>query len=1248
MIAVNCVLICIFISTQLPQKPMTQKKAILTTLLFLFISVLSNAQQKKNEKYQSLLWEISGNGLKKPSYLFGTMHVSNKLVFHLGDSFYNAIRNVETVALELNPDIWQSQMVRLDDLKNNFAIFSNEGGNQFLTEGSFRIKNYLDELKRALQSEPAIVNNLLYRSYKVKEDFEEDTFLDLYIYQTGMKLGKSGAGVENYYEAERLVMEAYADMSKEKKKKNVDLGEESVSDIVEKMQNAYRRGDLDLMDSLDLLMERSNAFREKFLYKRNDLQADAIDSIIRKSSLFVGVGAAHLPGNRGVIEILRRKGYTLRPVKMSNRNAQQKNVIDNMKVPVVFSKKFSEDKFYSVDLPGDLYKISNDYNYLNRRQYADMANGAYYMVTRVKTHAALLNETDKEVLRKTDSILYENIPGKILSRNNIERNGYPGMDIVSKTRRGDIQRYHIFFTPFEVIIFKMSGKDNYVEGKEAERFFSSIALKEKKPGQVRYSPAGSGFKVQFPQEPLAYFNNSNVYPRWEFESVDAATGNAYTIFKWPVNNFSFISEDSFDLALMEESFRNPDLFGKQVSRRMLKYKGLSALEATEQLKSGGNINLRYVLHGPYMYVLACRAGTADAATASSFFDSFDIVPFEYSMPRNYTDTFLKFTVKSPVVPELDAGMRKLTEEMSENAINGNNSSGYFSYWPRPRYAYFYSDTTGESVSVKVQQFPRYFNMRDSLKYWKNEIDDLTNSNDLLIKDSIHYLRNDGYTGIRVMLKDTGSSKGILRQIIVKNNYQYSLTAVADTSGADNGFINTFFNSFRPANTDSSFDLQKSRLEDFFSDLFNKDSTIYNRAFQSLSNLYYGPEGLPLIANAIDRLQYSDKNYFEIKTKLIAELGYINDSLSNRVVPLLKNIYDKTADTSLFQNEVVKALARLKTKDAYLALKNIFLQDPPIFEEDYEYENIFESMEDTLKLSATMFPELLQLTTLDDYKERVTDLLVTLTDSGYVKPSVYESSLSAFYIDARVAMKKQQGKDEKALQEANKKAADGDTEPERNYRYNNKNSSLSNYSVLLVPFFKNNQQVQQYFGRLLKSKDEYVRLNTAILLLRNKLPVEDSLFLTLAADDNFRSTLYEEMEKIKRTDKFPAKYRSQDLMARSFLVSKNEYDKMDSIVFLQKKPASAKGKNGVVYFYKYRIQKDDQWKIGMSGMQPLKESEIEVTDELTQMTDVKIKDDEPLEDQLDTQLKKNIFGLYKAGRYFFNDYGSVRSYGDYNE
>src|SRR4051812_8161785 len=250
---------------------------------FLLLGFFTSTAQKKvpQKKYPSLLWEITGNGLTKPSYLFGTMHVSSKLVFHLSDSFYNAIKKVDAVALELNPDVWQGQMIRLNTLKQNYASFVEQAGNDYLTENSFRIKDYTDELKSALQTEPAIVNNLLYRSYKTKEDFEEDTFLDLYIFQTGRKLGKKAAGVENYYEAERLVLEAYADMAKEKKKKSSDLDADFMNDYVEKIQQAYRKGDLDLMDSLDNMVEQSPAFREKFLFRRNEIQANAIDSIIR-------------------------------------------------------------------------------------------------------------------------------------------------------------------------------------------------------------------------------------------------------------------------------------------------------------------------------------------------------------------------------------------------------------------------------------------------------------------------------------------------------------------------------------------------------------------------------------------------------------------------------------------------------------------------------------------------------------------------------------------------------------------------------------------------------------------------------------------------------------------------------------------------------------------------------------------------------------------------------------------------------
>ena len=91
-------------------------------LLLIMISVSSCAafsQKKAPAKYPSLFWEITGNGLQKPSYLFGTMHVSSKMVFHLSDSFYFAIKNVDAVALELNPDLVSVNI----DLRKHYLLW---------------------------------------------------------------------------------------------------------------------------------------------------------------------------------------------------------------------------------------------------------------------------------------------------------------------------------------------------------------------------------------------------------------------------------------------------------------------------------------------------------------------------------------------------------------------------------------------------------------------------------------------------------------------------------------------------------------------------------------------------------------------------------------------------------------------------------------------------------------------------------------------------------------------------------------------------------------------------------------------------------------------------------------------------------------------------------------------------------------------------------------------------------------------
>ncbi|RYY72155.1 MAG: TraB/GumN family protein [Chitinophagaceae bacterium] len=774
-------------------------KRIVPLCFLLLCSFFYSGAQQTNNKYQGLLWEITGNGLQKPSYLFGTMHVSSKLAFHLSDSFYYALKNVDAVALELNPDLWQAQMVRLIKLNDNYTSFSQSGGNDFITENSFKITHYEDNLKAALSTEPPVVNSLLYRSYKVKEDFEEDTFLDLYIYQAGRKLGKAPAGVEDYYESEKLVMEAYRDMANEKKKKDIDLDGESMSSILQKLQTAYRNGDLDLMDSLDNKMEKSVAFREKFLYRRNDIQADAIDSIIKKRSLFVGVGAAHLPGTRGVIDQLRKKGYILRPVKMADRDGAQKDAINDMKVAVTFSNQKAADGSYAVDVPGPLYALQSNYQQLNRTQYADMSNGSYYMVTRVKTYASFIHQSQTEVAKKTDSLLYEYIPGNIISKKSISRNGFPGLDIVNRTRRGDMQRYHIFYTPFEVLIFKMSGKNNYVDGEEGQRFFSSIQLKEYAPTPVTFKPAAAGFQVKMPHEPHVYNNNADD-SRWEYEAIDKTTGDACLLMKKAVYNYDFLEADSFDLALIETSFRSSDIFDKQISRQNTTWGGYPALVVKEKLKSGDFIHAMFVIKGPQYFVIAQRSKSS-ADKAFNFYKSFSFERESYAAAKQYVDTFLRIDISTPVMPEIDGGIRTIIEQTMEDAANGNNSGGYITYWKKARNGLFRDEKSGDLVSIQMQEYPKYFYIKDSAKFWKTEIDEQLSGEDMLLYSKQMLTADNGTTSAcHLVIRDTGSSRLINKLIVLKGRYLFTLSSMSDTLSKQNALSSGIFASFKPTSS----------------------------------------------------------------------------------------------------------------------------------------------------------------------------------------------------------------------------------------------------------------------------------------------------------------------------------------------------------------------------------------------------------------------------------------------------------------
>lgn len=1250
-----------------------------------FLPYLLIAQSKvKSKKYPSLLWEITGNGLSKPSYLFGTMHVSSKLAFHLADSFFLGIRNADVVALETNPESWQEDMSNYEPARNGFRNYSGftaaeymELPGEYLRLNTLKFYKYDKKIERALYSNPSAINNLLYRSYgNETSDFEEDTYLDMYIYQCGKKWGKKVAGVEKYAESMKLMMEAYKDAAKDRNIKERSYDSEN-SYSFNKLQEAYRSGNLDWLDSINKYNSFSQAFDEKFLYRRNEIQASSIDSILRSGqSLFVGVGAAHLPGNRGVIEILREQGYKLRPVKMGARDSQHKNLVEKVRVPVRFTTQTAEDNLYKVDIPGKFYKFGEDPS-LDQRQYADMANGSYYMATRVLTNGWMWGHTTDKVYRVIDSLLYENIPGKIIAKTKITRNGYRGIDLTNKTRRGDVQRYNIFVMPFEVVIFKMSGTGDYVKnGEEAKKFFGSIQLKEYRTdasqaaGWKSYSPPYGGFSVDLPHEPHIGNDGS-----WIFDSEDNTTQTNFRVIRTDIHNYNFAEEDSFDLGLMSESFGSSGFIDKLETRRLTDHKGYPALDCRYKAKNGAVFLTRFIIQGPHYYTLVAY-GKQEMPGMKKFLGSFEIKPFRYGESQQRLDTNLYYTVNSPVFP--DAPKEKLDlpryntdedDEMTEDALLEN---GAF------RSKVIANDSTGEKIYVSFFKMQRYQHIKDTARLGKDS--------PVFFSDSTGITRSrksielpDGMKIWETVLTDTGSSRTVWSKTYYKNGIGYALLTQSDTLSQPSQFVRSFFDSFRPADTLKGVDPFTKKSDLFFADFMSSDTSAHKRAVKSIYTVSLDSSDLPQLQKIINSLDWKEKKYLEIKKELVARL---DDMKIKGASDYLHHLYYAAGDTVELQHKVLETLLRQQTSYAYGLFRNIMENDPPVLEsgtgnangsfERYYYkemnlpgswyspgnDNFLEELRDSLKLTATILPGLLPLINIDDYKSNMMSLLAELIDSNLVDKKDYDIYFSKFLVEAKQEMKKQGIAEKKQaiekaerikLDEKNKDIVD-DKEDD-----NPANDKLSLYTVLLMPYWESNPAVQTFFKQVFQSNDKRLKYNTMLLMIRNKKPYNDSLLNYFAAIDDYRYDLYKDLEKIGKKNLFPAKYKDHVDLAKSRLLSENWSDKPDSLIYIDRLPAAVKGKKGFIYFFKYKAKKDDAgWKLASAGLVPEDTAIFEFeskqpqpgdlasfrnrnTDQLdyTEFSGIKINEEEPLEEQLNKELKRLLYSRRKSAKEFYD-------------
>ncbi len=1257
-------------------------------LIIALLSLLLGAAQPKinHKKYPSLLWEITGNGMKKSSHLIGTMHVSSKIAFNLPDSFYMALRDAQVVALESNPETWQEDMSKYElgasgyDGHGTSRLGYLSVPNDFLTINTLKFFKYDTKIERSLYSNPSAINNLLYRTYgNESSDFEEDTYLDMYIFQCGKKWGKRITGVEDYGESMRLMVEAYKDAAKDKNTKERSYGDADEEYSADKLQEAYRTGNLDLLDSINKYNSVSAAFDEKFLYKRNEIQAHSIDSILQSgSSLFVGVGAAHLPGNRGVIEMLRQKGYKLRPVKMGERASKQKELVDKIRVPVLFRTETAADGLYKVDIPGKFYKFGDVGDVLDQKEYADMSNGSYYMVTRFMTNAWMWNHSEEDVLKAVDSLIYENVPGKIISRTTIIKNGYRGIDITNRTRRGDLQRYNIFITPFEIILFKMSGNGDYVKnGSEANKFFGSIQLKEYKndlsAAKKKYSPSFGGFAVDFPHEPFIGNDGS-----WIFDAADKSTGTYYRVMRTDIHNYHFAEEDTFDLGLMEESFASSEFIDKQLSRKQASFKGYPALDCKYKDKKGAVYLTRFIIQGPHYYTLVAH-GKQETAAMSHFLNSFMIKPFVYGEAKQQKDTSLFYTVTAPVFPEDKKIQLDLPpysyftggdeeEESESDPLEG----GAF------RNKIITNDSTGEKIFVSFYRSPRYYYTQDSVALDKD------NEPSFLGADSTWIVKSRNKTELpnnmkvwELIITDTGSSRLLWGKSFYKDGVGFSLATQIDTLTAPSAFIKNFFETFTPADTMKGVDPYTRKSELFFEDFLSKDSLLHKRAVKYIGEIDLDSSDLTLLSKVITGLNWTEKKYLGTKAALINKLG---DIKTVAAADYMKALYYALDDTVELQYAVLESLLQHKTQYSYNIFRVIIAAEPPVLDiggadyRDYKHngsipsygsENdngkFLDELSDSLQLTRTILPDLLPLLNLDDYKHLIMKLLGEMTESDLLHPQEYEMYFNKFMIEAKQELKKQSITEKKRAIE---KAEDQKEKNKKMSYYDDKeddsgNDDLSLYATLLLPFWETNAAVQPLIQQMLRSNDKRLKYNTLLLMLQHKRPYPDTLLRYFGSLDDFRYELYTDLKEMDKLDKFPASYNNHIDLGRSSLLSKKTYDRPDSLIYIDRLSTTYKDKQGFIYFFKYKTKKDDlTWKLATAGLVPEDPAQFEFEDStrlntvvfesplfssyhfsryaFTSYSDTRLKENELVTDQLKTMQKKMLYSRRKSAKMFYDE------------
>lgn len=1127
-----------------------QKYLALSALLLL---LLNSTHAQKN--YQSLFWKITDPKTGHTSYLYGTMHVSEKMAFYLGEPFYEAMQKSDVIALELEPEAWLEEMFDGNAFREMMLANTEEADMFWSTEAPPNLKNQFtldiniqQQIKHALSKDPDVLNYLLFRfnEFGSQAEFEEDTWLDMHIYQTGKKFGKRTLGLETYQESGIMLKMAEEASAREKKRNNYD-DYATMMELQSQLEPAYRKQDLDLIDSITKKTS-SNGFLRYIIVERNKNFVEKIDSVIQHGqSIFASMGCAHLPGDEGVIAMLRNKGYIIEPMAKGDRNSGLQQKMDKQIFKRDLRSFTTEDGRFTLQMPGKTYQMHSEASTATWMSM-DIPNGANYLLRRIRTYSGLTDKGSEELLVSIDSAIYEGVAGQIISQNKINIDGHPAIEIMNKTRRGDVQRKLIVVLPDEIAILKLTATGDKVQEGLGDGFFTKLKI-NLTSNHLWKSDDGSAETSWQPS--LVRFPDQGPFHDCNLEEVASSSvkGDYYLVRRITPRAPSFLDEDQYELNRVLNQFEEDNQL-RTGPRRELKLAGYPAMLTNCNGMGQKPFYALALLKNLDYWLLIAKA---DSATAIEFFRSFKWKNPEYLKFTLQTDSLAFFSAELPyTLPKSDAnplGIINLT--LPDKAINTAEGKTVTRN--------LQTGNTSEQIKITSKRFSKYAFKADPENYLENRIKEHTRSHDLKVLNKKTTLKNDEGFELDLLLGDTGCTRQIRIKEFLHYSNLYSIRYCLDPVAGESDFANRLFQSFEPIDSSFQRSIFKPSFTKFLADLYSADSTTSANAADLIDEVDCLSADGPALRSALEEVNRLPENRRkQIKLQMIRWLMK-DDSKAN--LDFLDRVFRNNGDSAEVQMAVLNTLAWMGTSESVKLLKDLLIDDPPLSNPSFNQLNPLEILEDKPDLAKLLFPEMMQLAALQEYKSAVYALMAHMIKEKSLRTQEVGRHLPTLLFEAKNEFKRKNAAGEDAY---------------TTY------SDLRNFMELLYPFRKKTD-VASFFQKLSDSKKDNLLLEYWTFLLEKGEEIDEASVRAMGERNPDRMlTWYRVLQEFGEASQMPEPWNNQNALVA--LYAKRHFgdpgipeEQIDSVQIIPDESLTIRGRKYDVLRLRFTIGGEEEWR-----------------------------------------------------------------------